>query len=400
VEPVLDRIVRSTLRRRDGWQSAPFARVASALLKVGRIVAISVLSLAACELAACSTVTPIQYLGQTDLPHAARFMDTVIGGFSGISYDGQQRQYYVISDDNSKLGSARFYTVRLSVSDKGVDEIQLVATRPLQDRPRQVFGTATSHTQAVPPDPEGIAFDARRQRLYWSSEGAFEPARTGEPAIVLDPWVRIAGLDGSYLGEFTMPPGFNMSVAGDSGPRPNKSLEGLTMSPDGRFLFAAMEDPRYEDGPTPDRDHAALVRIIKFDVESRTPVAQYAYPLDLASPPLETNGLSDLVALTDSSFLVLERSGSDKGVVVRIYRADIDGATDVLQNPSLVAPPVLPMFKSLVADLTTTPGLTPLDNIEGITLGPRLRDGRYSVVLVSDDNFLPTQVTQFVAFAM
>ena len=115
---------------------------------------------------------------------------------------------------------------------------------------------------------------------------------------------------------------------------------------------------------------------------------------------METNGLSDLVALTDSSFLVLERSGSDKGVVVRIYRADIDGATDVLQNPSLVAPPVLPMFKSLVADLTTTPGLTPLDNIEGITLGPRLRDGRYSVVLVSDDNFLPTQVTQFVAFAM
>ena len=251
VEPVLDRIVRSTLRRRDGWQSAPLARVASALLKVGRIVAISVLSLAACELAACSTVTPIQYLGQTDLPHAARFMDTAIGGFSGISYDGQQRQYYVISDDNSKLGSARFYTVRLSVSDKGVDEIQLVATPPLQDRPRQVFGTATSHTQAVPPDPEGIAFDARRQRLYWSSEGAFEPARTGEPAIVLDPWVRIAGLDGSYLGEFTMPPGFNMSVAGDSGPRPNKSLEGLTMSPDGRFLFAAMEDPRYEDGPKP-----------------------------------------------------------------------------------------------------------------------------------------------------
>ena len=91
---------------------------------------------------------------------------------------------------------------------------------------------ATSHTEAVPPDPEGIAFDARRQRLYWSSEGAFEPARTGEPAVVLDPWVRIAGLDGSYLGEFTMPPGFDMSAAGDAGPRPNRSLEGLTLSPE------------------------------------------------------------------------------------------------------------------------------------------------------------------------
>jgi hypothetical protein len=29
------------------------------------------------------------------------------------------------------------------------------------------------------------------------------------------------------------------------------------------------------------------------------------------------------------------------------------------------------MTKSLVADLTTTPGLRPLDNVEGITLGPR-----------------------------
>jgi len=115
---------------------------------------------------------------------------------------------------------------------------------------------------------------------------------------------------------------------------------------------------------------------------------------------LETNGLSDLVALTDSSFLVVERSGSEKGVVVRIYRADIDSATDVLQSPSLVVPPVLPMFKSLVTDLTNTPGLKPLDNIEGMTLGPRLRDGRYSVVLVSDDNFSPAQVTEFVAFAM
>ena len=113
-----------------------------------------------------------------------------------------------------------------------------------------------------------------------------------------------------------------------------------------------------------------------------------------------TNGLSDLVALTDSSFLVVERSDSDKGIGVRTYHADIDGATDVLRRPSLVAPEVLPMFKSSVSDLTTTPGLTPLDNIEGITLGPRLHDGRYSVVLVSDDNFLPSQMTQFVAFAM
>jgi hypothetical protein len=41
-----------------------------------------------------------------------------------------------------------------------------------------------------------------------------------------------------------------------------------------------------------------------------------------------------------------------------------------------------------------------VDNIEGITLGPKLPDGRQSVVLVSDNNFSPSQVTQFLLFAM
>ena len=42
----------------------------------------------------------------------------------------------------------------------------------------------------------------------------------------------------------------------------------------------------------------------------------------------------------------------------------------------------------------------PLDNVEGLTLGPRLRDGRRSVVLVSDNNFAASQFTQFLLFAI
>ena len=59
-----------------------------------------------------------------------------------------------------------------------------------------------------------------------------------------------------------------------------------------------------------------------------------------------------------------------------------------------------PMTKSLAVDMTTTPGLWPLGNVEGITLGPKLADGRQSVVFVSDNDFSPRQVTQFVLFAM
>ncbi|MCC5698826.1 esterase-like activity of phytase family protein [Klebsiella pneumoniae] len=45
-------------------------------------------------------------------------------------------------------------------------------------------------------------------------------------------------------------------------------------------------------------------------------------------------------------------------------------------------------------------GLDTVDNIEGITWGPRLPDGRRSLVLVSDDNFAPDQVTQIVVLAV
>ena len=53
-----------------------------------------------------------------------------------------------------------------------------------------------------------------------------------------------------------------------------------------------------------------------------------------------------------------------------------------------------------MADLSTTVGVPALDNLEGITLGPPLPDGRQSVVLVSDNNFNRRQVTQVLVFEM
>ena len=41
----------------------------------------------------------------------------------------------------------------------------------------------------------------------------------------------------------------------------------------------------------------------------------------------------------------------------------------------------------------------PLDNVEGMTFGPRLADGRRTLLLVSDNNFAPAQFTQFLLFA-
>jgi hypothetical protein len=338
----------------------------------------------------------LAYLGQAQVGFGAMFGDTVIGGLSGLSYDAGRQLYYVISDDRSQQNPARFYTAQLSLSDKGIDRVTFTGTHPFLDQAGQPFRPLTLNTTppVIPPDPEGIAFDPARQRLYWSSEGE----RLTQGPVLLDPWVRVAGLDGAYQGQFALPADLAMS-AQQTGPRRNRALEGVALTPDGQSVFAAMEDPGYNDGPETGDGHRVLTRITRFDVATGQATAQYAYPMDAPTPPAEENGVSDLVALSDTAFLVLERSDS-LPQAIRVYRAEIGPATNVLALPSMNGVGLTPMTKSLAVDMAATPGLSPLDNVEGITLGPKLADGRQSVVFVSDNNFSPRQVTQFLLFAM
>ncbi|NEO01152.1 MAG: esterase-like activity of phytase family protein, partial [Moorea sp. SIO3I7] len=57
-----------------------------------------------------------------------------------------------------------------------------------------------------------------------------------------------------------------------------------------------------------------------------------------------------------------------------------------------------PLQKKLLLDLSEL-GIY-LDNLEGMTLGPRLSDGTQSLILVSDNNFSEAQVTQFLLFGI
>ncbi|MGE0217115.1 esterase-like activity of phytase family protein [Mycolicibacterium sp.] len=368
----------------------------------GSVTATAVLAATPHHLPAFGDVPTLQYLGQWQ-PGAATVGGTVVGGLSGISYDPQRNVYYTLSDDRSDPGKVRYYSVRLGLSDNGIDNGQIVSTHVLLDRSGSPFGPhdLEANPPTFAPDAEAIAFDSARQQVYWTSEGALTDGSDGRPAGLLDPWIRIAGLDGGYRGEFPLPPGFAFSAGQTSGPRPNGVLEGLSLTPDGRYLFAAMEGSLHQDGPTADEDRAGLVRITKFDVETRQAVAQYAYQVERAAPRTGFNGVSDILALSDSSLLVIERAANlPEAVAVAVYRADVGSASDVSAVPSLSGQPVTPMPKSQAVDLNAVPGLRPLDNIEGITLGPVLPGGRQSVVMISDDNFQPFEVTQFLAFAL
>jgi hypothetical protein len=365
------------------------------------VVLVGALLTAACSEGQTAPSPPsFTYLGQVTVPRGYLFDDTTVGGLSAISYDPGRQVYYVITDDRSAKNPARFYSVRITFPDNKLGAVEWVATTPLLDRSGKPFPALTPDAAppVIPPDPEGIAFDERRQQLYWSSEGERVTTDPAHP-LLLDPWVRVAGLNGDYSGEFALPSMLDVSVD-STGARQNHGLEGLTLAPSGTSLWAGMEAPGYNDGEPPTDEHGALTRVTRFDVDTGTATAQYAYPLDSVSAGTGgDNGLSDLVALDDENFLVVER-GFGTHAVARIYRASIVGADNVLGRPSLKGPAPKTMTKTLVVDLSKLSEMGHLDNVEGITLGPKLSDGRQSVVLVTDDNFSPQQVTQFYAFAM
>jgi len=112
----------------------------------------------------------------------------------------------------------------------------------------------------------------------------------------------------------------------------------------------------------------------------------------------------ELLPFNDEFMLSMERSFSvgvpGTGNTIKLYSAALPGASDVNGFDSIASllGGIRTAQKTLLLDLSTL-GI-PLDNVEGMTIGPRLPDGRRSLVLVSDNNFAASQFTQFLLFAL
>jgi hypothetical protein len=204
---------------------------------------------------------------------------------------------------------------------------------------------------------------------------------------------------------------FDMQDGKTVGPRDNLTFEGLSFTPDHQALWLGMETALVQDGPIATVDAGSIARFTKFDRSGKV-LGQYAYPVDpiqrKPAGPSSDNGVSEILALDENRLLVVERSGvqgtDDKWTMyIRLYEADAASATDVSGQNALKDARYTPMKKRLILDLSKmpevgTPALPFIDNIEGVSFGPNLADGHRSLVLVSDNNFNPDQVTQFLAF--
>ncbi|MGW4521277.1 esterase-like activity of phytase family protein [Amycolatopsis sp. NPDC004378] len=349
---------------------------------------------------------PVRLLGEQIVPNSLLFQGTVVGGLSSIDYDPRTGGYALICDDRSAINPARFYTATFPVSAKGVGPVTFTGTKPLLRPDGTPYPPLTQNDPAKPQneqtiDPEELRVDPWTGDYYWSQEGE----RTA--TTLIDPSIREARRDGKYVRDLPIPA--NEKMTPTAGPRQNLVLEGITFTGYGSLLASEVEGPLLQDGPESTRTTGGVSRIT---LQSRFgPVlAQYAYPQEpiFASPvpagAFATTGVSSMLAVDQADptkFLMMERSFvTGVGNKVRVYEIDTKGATNVLNVKSLAgAKNVKPVKKRLLFDAADL-GLSTVDNLEGMTWGPKLPGGERSLIIVSDNNFSATQVTQFAAVAV
>ena len=351
----------------------------------------------------CTAQASFRLLGETRWGLDVQFAGVPVGGLSSIDYSAADDRYYLVSDDRSAHDSARFYTARIHYDAAGLHSVQLDDARYLGAPDGQPYAPKRAARAGIAvPDPEALRLLPGGRSLVWSSEGDF--ARGFGPSL------QEARLSGDWLRDWPLPTQLQLPQppSPTHGPRNNMTLEGIALSDDGRTLWLAMEGALKQDGPLPRKGQmGGPVRITAYDVASRQPVRQIAYVPDaLANDPFTlplaaVNGVSEILADGPDHLLVLERAfvlGS--GFSARLYRIATHAAdtTNTLAIDTLTQGNHRAAPKILVLDFAQL-GLKTVDNLEAMTWGPRLPNGDRVLLLVSDNNFNPAEVTQFIALA-
>lgn len=223
-------------------------------------------------------------------------------------------------------------------------------------------------------DNEGVAYVPATRTLFVSAEA--------------DQSIREYDLNGR-------PTGRQLNIPADMGIDAitrNKGFEALTYNPVTRLFWTTTEGPLLAD-------EDGLLRLQSFG-EDLNPAARYAYRLDapavapqqIAEASAYVQGVPALVALDDGRIIVLEREVYVPGGSVKDKLGGAFAATKLyLVNPAASMAGALK--KTLLASFSTSP-LAAFANYEGMCLGPRLPDGRQTLLLIPDSQNGASGLTQ------
>ena len=298
------------------------------------------------------------------------YAGTTVGGLSDIAYDAQLGSF-VSSVDNHADDPSRLWFFS-DVDHPRIWRDPLVLKAP----------DGTPYTGATA-DNEGLAV---------LPDGRFLVSSETEPSI------RIFGTDGVQQSALRVPKRFRVAPDGEA--TANATLEGLTITPDGHTVVAAMEGTLSGDAPA-DGSPASFRRFLVYTEHG----GHYRLTKQLGYKVDEGLRISEVQAYTNSKLLVMEASYAPAtGNTIKLY-AVTDGAVaaDVSSIANLSTAPAAVTRKTLIANVTKCPTLDAtakqvqanplLDNYEGMITKP-IGHHIYQVALISDDNFGPTQITR------
>lgn len=337
----------------------------------------------------------LRLIGSTSIATGTLFQGVEFGGISGLDRDADGTFWAISDDRGGERGTPRFYNLSLNYDAAAFHGVT-INSQTYMLRPDGTTFPGNARTV----DPEGIRV-APNGNLYWSSEGNW----SANSASRYQPFVREMKTNGEFVREFATPAMFNYVDNATTGGRNNKLFEALTVSPNGT-IFTANEDALVQDGNITTLSSGSVVRVTSLDPVSGGTLAQYAYelppiPVDAApgAPFGPDNGLPELLALSDTEFIALERAfASGVGNTIRLVLTGTEGATDVSGIPGLVGAAYTPMSRELLLEMPITyEGIT-MDNFEAMTWGETLSNGNRTLVLAVDNNFSTTQTTLFMAF--
>jgi hypothetical protein len=344
----------------------------------------------------------LRFIGTYVIPTEEWSFGTMpVGELSGLAYDRGKDIYYAVSDDRGDTGTpGRLYTLRITSDKQGIHAVQACCV---------TFLDSDAAVPGIQPYP---VKDLDAEEVVLTPSGTL--LISSERDLENRPWIREFALDGALLGEIPIPDKFMPSE--NRGVRNNLAFEGLALSPDGKILFTVNEQALAQDGPLATVERGTTVRIVQYGMGGKEPrvVAEYAYLTEpiFAAPQGDyaDNGVPAILyvkhVLPQYDLLVIERAFSEGvGNDVKLFGVRLEGADNVKDLAALPFPFTgRAVQKSLLLQISAIEKLSDLplkpDNIESITLGPRLRNGHYTLVLASDNNFNKDQMNLFVAFEL
>jgi hypothetical protein len=295
--------------------------------------------------------------------------ETAAAELSGFSFVNSSL-FYAVGDD----GAPAIWTLCIHVNSSSGEVIE-------------AFVQGTMSVPLLGSDSEGVAYRSSTNSVFVSDE-------------VASSIVEVDIGSGLVKGSISLP-----SVFRASNIQQNMGLEALSYIDSSDALFGEVwicnEEALLTDGPLSSAESGSWIRIQRFNSSLLTPTlelirpsGQWAYKTDSIgslSPliSVERSGVVDLIRspYDPSQLMVLEREcgGIVPSFRSRLYLVDISNSDDVSQLASLVdgcdhVPCFVPLAKTLLWEKSF-----PLSNFEGMTLGPLLESGSYSLLLLSDN---------------